>query len=129
MNNERPIRPEPDEHPKIQKGFKAAKFMKWWGTFLSGLSLALSAIVGYCTVWYLGLVLLFVLLGALFIIGYSQARCPHCGQVWWSPMVLIFIAPWWLLIGLLLTGSMSEEDETETFVCRRCRLNIGMGLK
>ena len=123
----RPIIPEPSEYPKIQKAFRAAKFMKWWAMVLLGISIILSIIVGYYTVWYLGLGLILILWSAVLISGYSQARCPHCGQVWWSPMILMIIAPWWLLIGMLL--SSEDVDETETFVCRRCRLNIGMGLK
>ena len=33
---------------------------------------------------------------------------------------MFFISPWLIFGG---------EDETESFVCRRCRLDIGMGLR
>jgi hypothetical protein len=120
----RPIRPEPSEHPKIKRAYRAAKFMKWWSNMLMGLTAILSIVVGHYTVWYLGLVLVLILWGVLLVGGYSHARCPHCGQVWWSSrMALMFVLPLWLLF----LGE--DNDETESFVCRRCRLDIGYGLK
>ncbi len=120
----RPIRPEPSEYPKIKKAYRAAKIMKWWSMILMGVTGVLSIIVGHYTVWFFGLGLVLTLWGVLFIGGYSKARCPHCGQVWWSSrMTFMFILPVWLVF-------MGEDkDETESFVCRRCRLDIGYGLR
>ena len=124
----RPVRPERSEYPKIQKAFRAAKLMKWLAMILLGVSIILSIIVGHYAVWYLGLGVLLILWSVILIGGYSQARCPHCGQVWWSPMImLMFLGPLWLVVGLLLASE--DVDETETYVCRRCRLDIGIGLK
>jgi hypothetical protein len=120
----RPVRPEPSEYPNIRKAFRAAKFMKWWSMILLGFTAFLSFVVGRYTVWYLGLGLLLILWGVLLIAGYSKARCPHCGQIWWSSRTtLLFIVP----ILLLFMGE--DLDETESYVCRRCRLDIGYGLK
>jgi hypothetical protein len=119
----RPIRPDPSEYPKIQKAFRAARFMKWWSGILLVVSGFFSIMVGLYTVWYLGLGLLLLLWGILLVGGFSQARCPHCGQVWWSILVFLPLVPIWLLI------VPEDVEETNTFVCRRCRLDIGMGLK
>jgi hypothetical protein len=120
----RPVRPEPSEYPKIRKAYRAARFMKWWSAILMGLAAFLSYLVGHYTIWYLGLGSVLILWGALLIGGYSKALCPHCGQIWWSARTtLFFVLPLWLVF-------MGEDkDEIESFVCRRCRLDIGYGLK
>src|SRR5688572_8378540 len=118
----RPIRPEPSELPKIKKPMRAARFMKWGATPLAGLALVAAIIIGATTVWYYGVAIFVVTWGPLFIFGYSAARCPHCGQVWW-PYTKLYTSPWDFF------DSPGMEDETESMVCRTCRLDIGLGLR
>lgn len=82
-------------------------------------------IIGASTAWYLGVISFLTTWGILFIYGYSCARCPRCGQVWWSGMGTLAVAPWWFAI----TGSAVHQDETESFVCRRCRLDLGWAFR
>ncbi len=84
-----------------------------------------AVIIGATTVWYVGVIAFVIMWSALFIIGYTFARCPRCGQVWWSGMGTLAVAPWWYAA----TESAAHEDETEPFVCRRCRLDLGLGLR
>ena len=102
---------------------RAARFMKWMANPLAGVAMVSSVIVGATTVWYVGAAIFLVPCGALYFFGYSRARCPHCGQVWWpSPFMS---APWWSAA----TEYTRQEDETESFVCRRCRIDIGIALR
>ena len=82
-------------------------------------------IIGGTTAWYIGVLVFIAIWGTLFIYGYRAARCPRCGQVWWSGMGTLAVAPWWYAAGEFA----AQEDETESFVCRRCRLDIGLGLR
>jgi hypothetical protein len=116
----RPVPPDRGEYQKIKKAFRAAKLMKWASLPLMGLSLIVSRVITYYSNAYLGLAFLLLAWGFLLGIGYSFARCPRCGQVWWARTVMFFISPWLIFGG---------EDETESFVCRRCRLDIGVGLR
>ncbi len=104
---------------------RAARFMKWGAPVAAVAALALSVTVGAITVWYVGAALLGILCGALYVFGYAAARCPHCGQVWWSALGMFGAAPW----GLMECGSGAQEAETESFICRRCRLDIGPALR
>jgi hypothetical protein len=104
---------------------RAARFMKWGATLVAGVAMIISVIIGVITAWYFGILAFVILWGALFIFGYMAARCPHCGQVWWSGMGTLAVAPWWFAA----TEHAAQEDETESFVCRRCRLDIGRGLR
>ena len=116
----RPVPPEPEERPKIKRAMRAAQIMKG----ITGLPLVLvlgaAIIVGGTTEWYFGVGVLVVSL-PFFILGYLAARCPHCGQVWWGE------GP-----GRASYGDVEDPttvDETETMVCRRCRLDIALGLR
>jgi hypothetical protein len=122
----RPIRPLPREFPSIKKAMRAARFMKWGATPLAGLAMLAAVIVGAAFAWYFGVLLFLVTCGALFGFGYSAARCPHCGQVWSSSFGSLSAVSWWVAIA---SHAESGGDETETFVCRRCRLDIGYALK
>src|SRR4051794_38274400 len=118
---ERVIRPDPAEHPKIRKAFRAATFMKWGLVplmLVAGLVAKLVAL--YSSHRYLGLGVL-LLACALVVFGYSRARCPRCWQIWWSRTGLFLVAPVLILFG--------GEDEMDSFVCRKCRLDIGFGLR
>ncbi len=117
----RPIRPDRTEHAKIRKAFRAATFMKWASVPLMGIALIASWLIHYSSGGYSGLVFLLLAWGALLGLGYAMARCPRCGQVWWSKTAMFVIAPWLILFG--------GEDETDSFVCRRCGLDIGFGLR
>ncbi len=118
----RPLRPDRAEHPKIKRAFRAAKFMKWGSVPLAGVAAVVAVVIGGSSAWYFGLGVFLLAWGVLFILGYSTARCPRCGQVWWSWMGLLVFAPWWLI-------AMGGEDETDSFVCRKCNLDIGLGLR
>ena len=122
---DRPIPPEPEERPKIRKAMRAARFMKWWATPIAGIIFLLSVLFGMFVTWYVGVAIFVIAQGVLFIVGYSVARCPHCGQVWWSGMGTIAVVGGWLAIA----EEAARENETESFVCRRCRLDIGLGLR
>ena len=104
---------------------RAARFMKWGATPLAGVATIAAVIIGASSAWYFGVIAFLVMWSVLFIFGYTCARCPRCGQVWWSGMGTLAVAPWWYSI----TESAAQEDETESFVCRRCRLDIGLGLR
>jgi len=122
---DRPIPPEPAERPRIRKAMRAAHFMKWATPPVFIGSLVAAFMVGWDTVWYAGAILLVIAWGAYFGLGYSLARCPRCGQVWWGNRSGRHPAPWWCGIKV----SPPDADETESFVCRRCRLNIGLALR
>ncbi|MDR3456004.1 MAG: hypothetical protein P4N60_01050 [Verrucomicrobiae bacterium] len=122
---DRPIPPDPEECPKIKKAMRAARFMKWGATPVSGVCLMAAVISGITVAWYLGVIILVVTWLPLFISGYRCARCPRCGQVWWSGLGTVYAIGGWLAVG----ACAEQEDETESFVCRRCRLNIGLGLR
>ena len=116
----RPVRPEPEERPKIKRAMRAARIMKCCAPPVASLGLLAAIIVGGASEWYFGVAVL-VILAPFFILGYSAARCPHCGQVWWAEGT-----------GAVRYGGVEypvTEDETESMVCRRCRLDIGLGLR
>jgi hypothetical protein len=120
---DRPVRPDPSELPRIKKAMRAARFMKWGAAPIMGVALIVSFMLGVSIASYVGVLAFLVSCGALYLIGYSLARCPRCGQVWWpSPFVN---APW-------QPGStefLPQADETQSFVCRRCRIDVGLALR
>jgi hypothetical protein len=109
----RPVRPEPAECPKIKKAMRAARFMKGWAPLVAGTALIAAIIIGGTCEWYFGVIVFTVSWAALFIFCYSAARCPRCGQVWWGDP----------------DAAAVTDDETESMVCRTCRLDIGLGLR
>ncbi len=119
--NMRPIRPERAEHAKIKRAFRAATFMKWCAVPFMGMALIVAGLIRYSSRSYAGLVFLLLAWGGLLGLGYATARCPRCGQVWWSKTVMFIIAPWLISLG--------GDDETDSFTCRRCGLDIGYGLR
>jgi hypothetical protein len=120
-----PTSPTPEERPKIRKAIRVARFMKWYATPISGLTLMFSVFAAMLAVWYVGVIVLIFSWGVLFIIvGYWLARCPRCGQVWWDGMGGTGFMGW-----LGPRELTPLKDETETLVCRRCRLDIGLGLE
>src|SRR5262245_23224888 len=117
----RPIPPEPEERPKIKRAMRAARILKWGGLPVSGLGYVTAMIVGATSKWYFGVAVFVVICAPFFIFVLSAARCPHCGQVWWAEGTL-----------RVRYGGVEyppTEDETESMVCRRCRLDIGLGLR
>lgn len=119
----RPIRPEPGEFPQIRRALRAARFMKWVAPLIGSVATIASILVGATTAPYIGVLTFLVSHAALYLFGYSLARCPHCGQIWWPGPFLY--APWW-------PGSshyLPQENETESFVCRRCRIDIGFAFR
>jgi hypothetical protein len=119
----RTIPPERGEFPKIRRAFRAATFMKWASVPLLGVAAILAVVIGASSGWRVGLAFYLLAWAVLFVAGYSRARCPRCAQVWWSWMGMLTLAPWWLV------AAGAGQDETDSFVCRRCGLDIGMGLK
>ena len=117
----RPERPDPGEYRKIKSAFRAATFMKWAAVPLMGIALVVSLLIGYSSSGYFGLAFLLFVWGSLLGFGYAKARCPRCGQVWWPRTAMFVIAPILILF--------SSEDEMDSYVCRRCHLDIGIGLK
>src|SRR6185436_6692719 len=106
----RPVRPDPEERPKIKKAMRAARIMKWGARPLGGLGLIAALIVGGTSKWYFGVAVYVVTCGPFFLFLYTAARCPRCGQVWWPT------GPFRTQYG----GYTATEDETESMVCRRC---------
>jgi hypothetical protein len=106
---DRPINPEPSEYPKIKKAFRAAEFSRGIGIFFVFAIIAGSIFVGLISGWFIGVAVFVVAQGSIQWFVLSSARCPRCGYSW----------------GRGRFGG----NETETFVCGRCRLNIGMGLR
>src|SRR5664279_4421702 len=104
---DRPVRPDPAEFPRIKRAMRAARFMKWGATPITGVAMIASIIVGASSAWYVGVLTLVIPCGALYLLGYSLARCPHCGQVWWGRVYLP--APWWPNWSGA-PGSMPQED-------------------
>ncbi len=120
---DRPVRPDPTEFPRIRRAMRAARFMKYGAIPIAGVAMIASIMVGASIAPYVGVLTFLISCGALGLFGYSLARCPHCGQVWWAgPFV---IAPWWSAAKEFLP----QEDETQSFVCRRCRIDIGLALR
>ena len=118
----RPIRPDRAEHVKIRKAFRAATFMKWGSVPLMLLAGVVAILIAsFSSRRFLGLGFLLLAWSTLLVFGYSRARCPRCGQIWWSRTGLFLIAPVLILFG--------DEDEMDSFVCRRCGLDIGFGLR
>jgi hypothetical protein len=118
----RPIRPDRAEHPKIRKAFRAATFMKWGSVPLMILAVVVAKVIAsFSSRWYFGVGFLLLAWAALLVFGYSRARCPRCGQVWWSRTGMFLVAPVLILFG--------GDDETDSFVCRRCALDIGFALR
>jgi len=120
---DRPVRPDPSEFPRIKRAMRAARFMKWVAPLIGGAATIASLIFVASNGWYVGALIYLISHGALYIVGYSLARCPHCGQVWWPGAFLY--APWWPGS----TERLSQEPETESFVCRRCRVDIGLAFR
>ena len=116
---ERPVRPDPAECPRIKKAMRAARIMKWGAEPVALIGQLAALIVGVTSKWYFGVAVLVVIVAPFFIFVILAARCPRCGSVWWS-------------FGPVATGrggSEDTEDETESMVCRECRLDIGYGLR
>lgn len=120
----RPIQPDPAERPKIQKAMRAARFMKWGAPLVTGVITLVAIFVGMMVAWFWGVAVFAISWGALLVVGYSFARCPRCGQVWWS-----LLAVFGLSAVMESAARGTQEDETESLVCRRCRLDIGLGLR
>ena len=116
----RPVRPEPGERPKIKKAMRAARIKKWGWQPLSGLGLLAAIIVGVTSKWYFGVAVFFIICAPFFIFVYAVGRCPRCGQVWGAIGPLRLVAS---------GGFAGTEEETESMVCSRCRLDIGLGLR
>src|ERR1051325_11554574 len=101
-----PVRPEPEERPKIKRAMRAARILKWGGRSVVGLALLLGLMVGGTSRWYFAVAVFLIIFGPFFVFTYWGARCPLCGQLWGG-----------------------TADETESIVCSRCRLDIGLGLR
>jgi len=117
----RSVRPEAEERPKIKRAMRAARIMKWSVLPVLALGLLAAIIAGGTSEWYFGVAVFVVIFAPFFILGFSAARCPRCGQVWWGD------GPDW--VGYGDVENQTTEDETDSMVCRRCHLDIGLGLR
>jgi hypothetical protein len=113
---DRPIRPEPADLPQIKKAFRAAQRMRWLPGLAGLVFAAPSCAIGSRTNWQIGLGFFLIMEASVTVAGYQTARCPKCGQVWG-------IGALWCV------GSSGRANELGTFVCRKCRLDIGLGLR
>ena len=102
---------------------RAARFMKWVAPLIGSAATIASIIIGVSIGWYFGALIFLVSHGVIYLLGYSLARCPHCGQVWWPGPILY--TPW----GPGSLERLPPEHETESFVCRRCRVDLGLALR
>ena len=107
-----PLNPEPFEYSKIKKAFRAAKFAQGFGFLLFSSATFLGLMVTAFSSRIVGLAI--VLISAT-VYGwiFMQGRCPRCGRFWGNSSY--YGGP--------------PGNELEDFVCSRCRLNIGMGLR
>jgi hypothetical protein len=103
---------------------RAARIMRWVSSLVIIVAPLTALDLGATTAWYAGVVIIVIAAGAL-CLGYSLARCPRCGQVWWGTRSGRYAAPWWCDV----RTSPPDADETQSFVCRRCRLNLGLALR
>ena len=83
---------------------RAARFFKWGMKPLHGLALILATVVGVNYSWYAGAGVCVATLSAYYLAANATARCPRCGQAW-------------------------SWEETETYVCSRCRIDIGFAFR
>jgi hypothetical protein len=117
-----PVPPDGSEHAKIKRAFRAATFMKWGSVPLMLIAGVVAVLIAsFSARRYLGIGFLLLAWAALLLFGYSKARCPRCGQVWKSRTGMFLVAP----VLILFAG----DDEMDSFVCRRCGLDIGFGLR
>lgn len=77
--------------------------MRWTVAILSRIAIIAGLLVGYASQWYYG-ALLWAFVYGLILCARCFARCPRCGLAW-------------------------TAEELDSFVCSRCRLNIGIGLR
>src|SRR5258705_6069319 len=114
----RPIPPDPNEHRRIRKAYRAAVIADWTGRPMALISLV-SALLTWRAFGTLWAVIVLAVPWALFLgIAFGLARYPRCGQRWSLPAG-----------GAGLTNTSDPEAETESFVCRRCRVHIGLALR
>ena len=120
---DRPVRPDLAELPGIKRAVRAARFMKWGASPIAAVAMIGSIIVGVSIAPYLGVLIFLISCGTLGFLCYKLARCPRCGQLWWpSPFVNATWSP-------ANKEFLPQEDETQSFVCRRCRIDIGLALR
>lgn len=112
---------------KVRRAFGHAGRMKWVFPLFPFVVLLAAAGVAFATqqiiCLLIGLLVALFGSGAFFLVGIRFCRCPVCGQRWWSPLSLGF---GWLS---MLMNTELGGDETETYRCRRCGLEIGPHLK
>ncbi|MBV5267683.1 MAG: hypothetical protein JZU67_04095 [Burkholderiaceae bacterium] len=113
------------ETAQVVRAYKAARFMKYGSAPISLLAILIAFILGGFIHVLIGVFFFLLSWAVLFISGYRNARCPSCGQVWWSWIALFFIVPWWIVA----TGLSEKTDELDSMKCRKCGLEIGPHLR
>jgi hypothetical protein len=121
---DQPIPPEPAERPRVRKALRAARAMRWLSSLIIIVASLASLMLGAATHWYAAAIV-FVCALSVLCIGYSLARCPRCGQVWWGNASGRYSAPYWYDIRVY----PADANEIESLVCRRCRLDIRLALR
>jgi hypothetical protein len=104
------------ERLRIKRAFRTARLLKGPAVFAVLFIVLITILISGS--WIVGLGMFLCGLFTLKLLEITLARCPRCGQIWGGG-VLPYVG-----------GSLMrlEVDETETLVCRRCRLNIGESL-
>jgi hypothetical protein len=112
---------------EVLRAFKMARFMKWifpLTPFCVLLVAAIAALLKHSTMPILWGFMLAVFGGiTVYFVGIQFCRCPKCGQHWWSP---ISLGMGWLSV---MMYAEIGDDETESYRCRKCGLEIGPCLR
>src|SRR4051812_25752927 len=83
MSMDRPINPDPDEHAKIRRAFKAASVLRWTRGIAIRLLFLIGLIVGVTSGWYWGVAIIttgYALTFRLSVVRQMSAVRPHLGR-------------------------------------------------
>ena len=112
---------------EVKRAFHTARAMKWAFPLFPLFVLLLAGIVALVTgnrcIVLIGFILALFGSIAVYFVGIKFCRCPKCGQYWWSP---ISMGIGWLS---MITQAEIGPDETKTYTCRNCGLEIGPHLR
>jgi predicted nucleic-acid-binding Zn-ribbon protein len=111
----------------VQRAFQMARTMKWAFPFFPlfvVLVTGLTALVARnMSIAIIGLIVALIGSIGVYLLGIQLGRCPKCGQYWWSS---ISMGMGWL--SMMMQVEIGP-DETETYTCRKCGLEIGPHLR
>lgn len=114
---------EPVHSSQVRRAFMMARMMKWvfplTPIFVLLIAVFTALLIKSSAPILVGFIIAIPGWIAAYFVGIQFCRCPQCGQCWWSPFS--FGLGW-------LTLMMNAElggDETDSFRCRTCGLEIG----